>query len=456
MCSNNIRSAVLALCGLAVFAGLVACTEDASQFPDGPPAVDAAIDAVPACVAPIGAGTMHGGSVNAAETWTEAGSPHVLPFDTSVYAAVTIEACAVVRIAVGKTITIQPGGGLIATGATGRPVTIEAVVPGMAWASIRTLGGDLSLTHTIVRGGGAPLATVPAFTGVLYIQGTAATGTFHVDDVEIADSQSQGVYIPGDRGFDAASRDLRVHGSASFPVHVYARVIGSIPTGVYTGNGRDAIAIAGTGGPVLDAQTMRVRGVPYHVGSGTDGGRMDVNSQVNGTVAVLTIEPGVTIQFPPGGTLNVEPAGGTLAAHGALIAIGTAVQPIVFTSDQGVAAAAGDWLGVGFGGQVDPQSVMQHVRVEFAGGPGTGSNSCPYPGRVGQNDAGIRIFGPTLTQFITSTAIVASARDGIDRGWRADLQPDFLATNTFTDVAGCDQTTPRTQAGVCPPTPPCP
>jgi hypothetical protein len=99
---------------------------------------------------------------------------------------------------------------------------------------------------------------------------------------------------------------------------------------------------------------------------------------------------------------------------------------------------------------------MQHVRVELAGGAGTGSNSCPYPGRVGQNDAAIRIFGPTATQFITSSEIVSSARDGIDRGWRADLQPDFLPTNTFTALAGCKQSTPRTLAGVCPATPPCP
>jgi hypothetical protein len=100
---------------------------------------------------------------------------------------------------------------------------------------------------------------------------------------------------------------------------------------------------------------------------------------------------------------------------------------------------------------------VQNVRVEFAGGATTSSsNSCPYPGRVGQNDAAIRIFGPPSTQFITNTEILASLRDGIDRGWRADLQPDFLATNTFTAVAACKQTTPRTFNGVCPANPLCP
>ncbi len=445
------------------FAGLAACGGDdgVGSLPDGPNPPDARmndapmLDAPPACVPPSGTGTMHGGSVTAAETWTADASPHILPFDLSINAAVTIEPCAVVRIAVKKTVTIGPGGALIAAGAPGLPVTIDALDAGMPWATIRALGGDLSLTHTIVRGGGDPLNTLPQLTGALQMQVTGATGTLHVEDVEIADSLSTGVYITGTVGFDATSTNLRIHGAASFPVHTFARMIGTVPSGVYTGNERDAIAIAGNGGPVLTTQTLRDRGVPYHVGSGTDGGRMDVTSQTSGSVAVLTIEAGVTMQFPPGGTLNIEPANGTAPARGALIAIGTAAKPIVLTSDVAV-PAAGDWLGLGFGGQVDPQSVVQHVRVEFAGGPGTGSNSCPYAGRVGQNDAAIRIFGPPQTQFITDTEIVASARDGIDRGWRADLAPDFLPSNTFTAVPGCKQSLPRTAAGVCPVTPACP
>jgi hypothetical protein len=202
---------------------------------------------------------------------------------------------------------------------------------------------------------------------------------------------------------------------------------------------------------------MHNRGVPYHVGSGADSGRRDINSQLSGQAAVLTIEPGVTVQFPPGGTLNVDPTSGSNTAQGALIAIGTPTQPIVFTSDQGAASSAGDWLGIGFGGAVDPRSVMQNARVEFAGGETVSNNgSCPYPGRTGVNYAALRIFGPPATQFITDTTILASPRDGIDRAWRADLQPDFLASNTFTAVSSCKETTPRTFSGVCPAVVPCP
>ena len=133
----------------------------------------------------------------------------------------------------------------------------------------------------------------------------------------------------------------------------------------------------------------------------------------------------------------------------------TADQKIVFTSDQGLASKAGDWLGIGFGGAVDPRSTMQNVRVEFADGASfSGSNSCPCPG-IAINDAAIRIFGPPSSQFITNTEILSSARFGIDRGWRADLQPDFLASNIFTAVTSCKETTPRTFNGVCPAVVPC-
>ena len=410
------------------------------------------------CAAPTGAGTTHG-SINAAETWTEAGSPHIIPFDINISAPVTVLECAVVRIVKGGTVTVTPAGSLVVNGSQGRPATFEAKVAGQAWASIRNLGGTLSLTHAVLTGGGDPLSTNPAYAGVLHMQSPSLIGSFHVDDVDIGGSLSQGVYINGPVGFDDTSQNLRVHGSAGYPVHVYARVIGSVPSGTYTGNGHDAIAIAGSGGPVVDAQTMHDRGVPYHVGSGADGGRMDVNSQVASQVAVLTIEFGVTVQFPPGGSLNIEPGGGSIAAaKGALIATGSPLPggTIVFTSDKGTASAAGDWLGIGFGGSVDPRTTMQYARVEFAGGASfSGSNSCPYPG-IPINDAAIRIFGPPPSQFITNTEILSSARFGIDRGWRADLQPDFLAGNTFTAVTTCKETTPRTFNGVCPTVVPCP
>ena len=86
---------------VAIGLGLAGCPDDAvNKLTDAPPLADTPIDA-PVCVAPTGAGTMHQ-SITAPETWTAAASPHVIPFDINIAATVTIEPCAVVRIAVEK------------------------------------------------------------------------------------------------------------------------------------------------------------------------------------------------------------------------------------------------------------------------------------------------------------------------------------------------------------------
>lgn len=156
------------------------------------------------CIPPIGAGTTYS-TITTAQTWTAAASPHILPFDTNITVPVTIEPCAVVRIAANKMITIKPGGALVAAGAPGFPVTIEPQVAGAAWSSIRNFGGTLSLNHAIVRDGGAVLSGSVALVAALQMQ--SAVGTFYVDDVEIVGSRSQGVYINGKIGFDPTSQN---------------------------------------------------------------------------------------------------------------------------------------------------------------------------------------------------------------------------------------------------------
>ena len=96
------------------------------------------------CTPPSGAGTTHGSVGSAAETWTAAGSPHIVPFDLSVGNTITLEACAVVRIAPRVTITIRPPGALIAAGNAGAPVTIERQVAGFGLGVDPQFRRDLS------------------------------------------------------------------------------------------------------------------------------------------------------------------------------------------------------------------------------------------------------------------------------------------------------------------------
>jgi hypothetical protein len=53
-------------------------------------------------------------------------------------------------------------------------------------------------------------------------------------------------------------------------------------------------------------------------------------------------------------------------------------------------------------------------------------------------------------QFIMYTDIESGARDGIDRGWRADDLTDFVPSNSFNKVVGCLESVPSMFNGGCP------
>jgi hypothetical protein len=421
--------------------------------PDSPP-----IDA-PMCPTITGAGTVHVSGINAPETWTVVGSPHLVRSDTSVNAAVTIEACAVVQIGGDKSLTVRANGSITALGSPGLPVTFERLDPNDSWATISALGGGrLSFTHTVFTGGGDPLNTVPAIAGALDISGDGINPVgpvLHVEHVTITGSESQGVNLHQGGGFDATSTDLTISGSALAPIVTFARLVGTIPSGTYTGNGLDEIVIRATGGneAIGEDATIHARGVPYRVGINPNA-VLDVFSLTG--LATLTIEPGVTLKFLPSATLRIDPSSGTTPANAALIAVGTAAQPIVFTS-AAATPVAGDWYGIWLGRAPATTTRIQHARIDYAGKTpsGTGQDSCVPLGQIGPNDAAIRILGGLPSSvFITDTMITNSARHGIDLGYRADTKLNFLPTNTIT-VPGCRTTYERDANGACPATVPC-
>src|SRR5262245_32976431 len=59
------------------------------------------------CPTPSGGPTEHTNSIGT-ETWTAAGSPHVVSDDTSVTGTLTVEPCAEILIGATKTITVRP------------------------------------------------------------------------------------------------------------------------------------------------------------------------------------------------------------------------------------------------------------------------------------------------------------------------------------------------------------
>ncbi len=431
------------------FSAMAACggTSETPQ-PDGPVGQP---DGPPACPAATGP-THHSSAINADETWTAAGSPHIVDFGFSLTATLTIEPCARVQIASNVTITAGVGGSIVGEGTADKPITIGALDSAQPWAQIRAIGGSVRLAYTTVSDGGlAPSNAQPFTFGMFHAQmgsnPLAPVAAFSFDHVTIKGSRGDGINMSVSQ-FDPASTDLTIVGAAEYPVRLDPSALGTLPSGSYTGNGHDEILVPG--GAIVADTTIHARGVPYHVGDPVSSAEMRVGTTPGNPVATLTIEPNVTLRFERNGILSVEHFTGTDPASGALVAIGTGA-PIVFTS--AAATPAGDWIGIVFGSTPDPSDALDNVRIEYAGAlTGTIGASCV----VGAAQAALQIVGSApASGFLTNSTIATSAKDGVYRGWIGG-EVDFLSSNTFVDVPGCDETFPHPAQGVCPQDPPCP
>ncbi|HWO10147.1 MAG TPA: hypothetical protein VNN80_11725 [Polyangiaceae bacterium] len=416
------------------------------------------------CPAPTRGPTPHPGSINT-ETWRADESPHLLPSDATVYGALTLEPCSEVLLGPGRTLTVRREGSVLAEGTPDAPIHIGAIQPGQPFATIRSFGGPLRLSHVTIDGGGDYGNTSqPYLSGTFNLQGMDQTqptqGTLFVDHVTLSGSASSGIVLRDGAGFAAGSDALTVTGSTFFPVSSWARALGTVPPGDYTGNGTDEILVSsGTGAAqVSESITMYQRGVPYRTGHEDSLGELRVDAPIGSSSPVtLTIEPGVVLRFRRGGVMNVTFFTGDTPALGSLIAVGTPDEPIVFTSAEAT-PAAGDWLGVWFGLTPSALNRIAFARFEYAGGDSVSQGAaCNAPPLGLHNDAAVRIYGPPAGgQFITNSVFANSAMHGIDRSWRSDEMPSFLPTNTFTNIARCTETYPRDADGFCPDDPPCP
>jgi hypothetical protein len=442
----------LASIGAALFAP--GCTDTSGSVSQTPAADASAADTSVAstCTPPTGEGTTHA-AVAADETWTAASSPHVV--DTSLAIAadrtVTVEPCAVVRMKSGAAFVVE--GKLSAEGAADRPIRFERGDSASPWKTIEARkGAELRFAYVTIEGGGSDDGATLDIRGD---QDVATQPIFFVDHVTVKDSGSLGVLVREGGGFAPGSQELTVTGSATFPISIWGRAAGTLPSGTYTGNAIDEIVLPAIGGrdDVKEDTTLANRGVPYRIG-GNDGGKSFAIAGA-ASAPLLTIEPGVTLRFEKEARLLVDSNGSSPA--GALRAVGTAEKPIVFESAADV-PAAGDWVGIVVEGTPDPRTTITHAKVSHAGGASQiSSYGCPSPGTSSFANEGAILFigGEPASAVVTSTAITDSAGEGIVRGWTG-TPVDFLPTNTFTNVARCNQTFPKPSADVCPEPAPCP
>lgn len=450
-----------------LFAGCESSDGSTSQGDGGPGNPDfdggGGADAnVPSTCAPLtGPGTKHDQAPTADETWTAAASPHVVDTNLSIAAGrtLTLEPCAVVQLKGAVGLLVE--GKLLAPGAADKPIRIERGDAATAWTTIEARkGAELRLAHVTLEGGGNANGGRPTQFGALDIRGdqdAPTQPTLAVDHVTVKGSQSLGIWVREGGGFAPGSKDLTITGGASFPLSVWGRAAGTLPSGTYTGNGVDELIIPAGGGrdDIKEDTTLADRGVPYRIGGPTGGKSLVVAG--DGAVPLLTIEPGVTLRFDKEVRLAVGSSTSGGPATGALRAEGTAAKPIVFTS-AAATPAAGDWVGILLGGTPDARDAISHAKVSFAGGASQiSSYDCPSPANTSFSNEGaiLVIGGKPANAFVTNTTIESSAGDAIVRGWTGD-PVELLATNTFTNITRCNQTFPKPSVGTCPDPAPCP
>ncbi len=396
--------------------------------------------------------TVRGSYVETATTIAELGVPYRISRSSSLViregGQLVLEPGVQLQLGDNSWIDIREGS-LVASGTAEKPVHIGAKA-GERWLYIQVgTKGLLSLTHTVVEGGGTDRFTDHA---PIVARGDSLMPLkkiVHVDHVTVKNAGGTGILVERNAAFTDGSRDLVVTGSgATVPELGYAARIAqpavhTLPAGTYTGNAIDEI-LADTHVNINEGEEIyRDRGVPYLVTGSVVVRAMGQDD----TPPRLTIEPGVTIKFPKGlfGIIVGTGSAGSRPWPGELVAQGTADKPILFTSGA-AQAAPGDWRGIYFNGYLPTGNVIEHARIEYAGA----SCLCSVGGCVSSEEAGVMFFTyPLAAPVVRNSTLASISGHGIYSNFWSDEPVDMTADNSFEGVAGCAQTMIADGGGKC-------
>ncbi|GEM90747.1 hypothetical protein [Oceanithermus desulfurans] len=234
----------------------------------------------------------------------------------------------------------------------------------------------------------------------------------------VRESEGFGVFMAYDAYFGADSSPdgdfahNTLTQNAAGPIAIYENKVGHLDaSNDFGGNdaGHDYVYV-GAGYTAVPTQTWQRLNVPYLVhGYATVGDG-----------ELLTIAPGTTLVFQQDGGLEAD------GPSGAIHAVGTASEPIVFTALQPV---KGYWYGLVFDDTRSTNNVLHYVTVEYGG-----ADTDP---ELSANIV-VTSSGNASSQWIEvkNSTIQHSAGHGISVAQETTYNSDIGTSNTFADIDG--------------------
>ena len=436
-------------------AGIYTITATSVADPTRSGTATVAVTGAAGCGPPTGATVTHSATISADEIWAGNGVTHLVPGTIAITgsATVTVQPCAIVSLGAGASINVNNSARLVSAGSgSGGTVSFVPTNGTAPWGALRGNSATslIDLSWTTLQGAGA-LGGQGANSAIT-VAGPGYSVTpvpvVRVNNVTIDSPQGGGIYLDTSAAFTSDSTGLTIRGASDYVLSSTMMALQSIPPGSYAdaSNVHGFVDIIGPNANVFADLTIH-NYLPVRIKASG----MTVRPPPTGSGPVtLTLEPGARIRFArvvaaPGALVEFGSNGNAPNNQvGVLVAMGTAADPIVFTSDE-AAPVAGDWFGLWLA--TSPGSQLDHVVIEYAGATGSGiaSNNCKP---VGAQDAAALYVGDFDTQYLppatllTNSTIRYSAGFAIDAVWLASTinAPDLTVGNTFQSNALCTQT----------------
>ncbi|HWR61368.1 MAG TPA: hypothetical protein VN580_07120, partial [Clostridia bacterium] len=225
-----------------------------------------------------------------------------------------------------------------------------------SWYGIRLLEGSVSgniFNGCVISGAGIP----DGYEGRGGLSAKSSQeAAFKVANTLISGSASSGLDLIGKVSLTPDSLG-NIFKNNEFPARVSPYAAGSLLPGTeILDNVNDIIQVFNGSASTLQADIIKSAtwaslGVPYFI-------QDPFNIDGSFKEAVLTLSKGITMTFGSGSGINIGKLG-----PGSLIALGTVIDPVTFTSFLG---AAGSWNGLHFFELAGPSSMMDGILLEHA------------------------------------------------------------------------------------------